>query len=120
LLALIWVAGPDEPARILWLCRWAFQPVGCSRNRSALRQQRRLVAVIVGPLDGIMHWRAPGILGRIGPWREQANAERFLPSEEAVGAMRRAQVGCPKVAPGLKVCRNASAYSPTCYDFEID
>jgi hypothetical protein len=46
LLALIWVAGPDEPARILWLCRWAFQPVGCSRSRSALRQQRRLIVAI--------------------------------------------------------------------------
>ena len=48
------------------------------------------VAVIVGALYSLIYLSVRGILGRIGPEREKANAERFLASAEAFGAIKRA------------------------------
>ena len=50
------------------------------------------VAMIVGALYGLIYWSVRGILGRIGPERERANAERFLASAEAFGAIKEVKV----------------------------
>lgn len=48
------------------------------------------VAVVVGALYGLIYCSVRGILGRIGPEREKANAERFLALADHFGAIKRA------------------------------